>query len=77
MYTFFANSSILDLLSKIVSIFEGKSKISDFKASISDSSHLPSISAKYIASIAIKTTWAVYAFVDATAISGPACVYIE
>ena len=32
---------------------------------------------KYTAKISNNTTCDVYAFVDATAISGPACVYIQ
>lgn len=50
--------------------------MSDFKCSITSLSALSKISAKCIAKIAINTTCDVYAFVEATAISGPACVYI-
>ena len=42
--------------------------------SIVSASWLPNISAKYTANIPSNTTWEVYALVDATAISGPACV---
>ena len=54
----------------MASTLAGKSKISDFNSSIS--SYVPNTSAKYIAKITISTTCEVYAFVEATAISGPA-----
>ena len=65
-------------------IFLGRSKISCFKSSslivlpsalitISEFP-FPNNSAKCIAKTANNTTCDVYAFVDATAISGPACV---
>ena len=57
-------------------IFTGKSSISDFKFSKTFSGVLFNTSAKYIARIASNTTWEEYALVEATAISGPACVYI-
>ena len=55
-------------------IFTGKSKISDFRFSKTSLEVLFKTSAKYIASIASKTTCEEYALVEATAISGPACV---
>ena len=54
----------------MASTLAGKSKISAFNFSIP--SYDPKTSAKYIAKITINTTCEVYAFVEATAISGPA-----
>ena len=69
-----AKSLTIDVSSRISLIFLGKSKISDFKFSNMFESVFSKISAKYIPNIANKTTCEVYAFVEATAISGPACV---
>ena len=71
------SSLICSVLSNICSILEGRSIMSAFSSSITWASTFSSTSAKYIAKIAISTTWEVYAFVEATAIAGPACVYIE
>ena len=73
-YTFLANSFIFADNFSVCSIFAGNSNISFLNDSITELSTFSNTSAKYSASIFNKITCEVYAFVDATAISGPACV---
>ena len=65
---------MLEVSFKIVSILLGIISNSFFNSSKTQVSALSSTSAKYIANKDISVIWDVYALVDATAISGPACV---
>lgn len=55
---------------------DGSSRISFFKFWRISVSFFSKVSAKWIASSESTVIWEVYALVDATAISGPAWVYI-